>query len=501
MASAGYRKRVSARTGRVSYQVWWLADDGSQGAKTVATKDEAVAEAARQRVALSRAGWHGRKRGRLAFSTWAAEWWQLWSADPDRSPTTLANAEGRLRLHLRPWFGDRPIERIGPADVRRWQAQLAGRVGHDTVVACRSLLLRIFQFATDEGAIETNPVRKVPPPKRRADPDKVFGGVKRRALTPQEAGRLLACFPLFWWDHVTCLLGTGLRFGELAGLRRRRVHLGRPVPVLQVIETRYQAGGRYGSGFKPQPKSDAGIRELPLAPVVVAAVRRQLPPGSDPKDLVFTGPGGGPGRRGGPGVPRGTRTVLSRHTFRRTHHGAVAKLADPTTGLRPTAARVLTVLRASGPLGPEQLAAHLAARGRAIRLATVDGALGELHAAGLATADSGDPAGRWLALPPRRDPLLDAVDLHGAHDFRHTFATWLEDAGIPARVIDEVMGHEASGRAGQQRGSAMGAHYRHTTPEMAARVAVAIQQRLTVVLQVAEQFLETRANRANLKVF
>jgi Phage integrase family len=73
------------------------------------------------------------------------------------------------------------------------------------------------------------------------------------------------------------------------------------------------------------------------------------------------------------------------------------------------------------------------------------------------------------------------VDLHGAHDFRHTFATWLEDAGVPARVIDEVMGHEATSRAGQQRGSAMGAHYRHTTPEMAARIAAAIEQRLMVV--------------------
>ena len=68
--------------------------------------------------------------------------------------------------------------------------------------------------------------------------------------------------------------------------------------------------------------------------------------------------------------------------------------------------------------------------------------------------------------PAGQHPLLEAVDLHGAHDFRHTYATWLEDAGIPARVIDELMGHEATSRSGQQRGRAMGAHYRHTTPEM-----------------------------------
>jgi hypothetical protein len=46
----------------------------------------------------------------------------------------------------------------------------------------------------------------------------------------------------------------------------------------------------------------------------------------------------------------------------------------------------------------------------------------------------------------------------------------------------------------------MGAHYRHTTPEMAARVAEAIQQRLTAVLQVAEQTLETRPNQTTLSV-
>jgi integrase len=105
-------------------------------------------------------------------------------------------------------------------------------------MACRSILFRILQLAEDEGAIAANPVRKVPAPKRRVDPDRVFADATRRALTPEEAGQLLARFPLFWWDHVLCLLGTGLRFGEFAGLRLRRAHLDRAIPGLQVVDTR-----------------------------------------------------------------------------------------------------------------------------------------------------------------------------------------------------------------------------------------------------------------------
>jgi integrase len=270
-------------------------------------------------------------------------------------------------------------------------------------MACRSILFRILQLAEDEGAVAANPVRRVPAPKRRVDPDRVFADAKRRALTPEEAGRLLARFPLFWWDHVLCLLGTGLRFGEFAGLRSRRVHLDRPIPVLQVVDTRYQAG-RFGSGFKPRPKSDAGIREVPVAPLVVEAIRHQLPAGTDPDDLVFTGPGGGNG------VPAGTRTTLSRHGFRRLYQ---------------TAAR-------------------------------------------------------------RAAPDLAHLHLRGPHDLRHTFSTWLEDAGIPARVIDELMGHQRSRRGELDGGSRIGARYRHTTDAMAVRVVEAIQERLTVALRVAQ---------------
>jgi integrase len=406
MGSVSWRKRGNR------YLVSWRLDDGSQGGKTVDTPDEARDLAAEKRLEMRRGTWGERRRGRLSFGQWADDWWSVWATDPDRSPTTLAATENRLRRHVRPWFSDRPIERIGPAEVRRWQAQLAAKVGRESLLACRSILHRILQFAEDEGAIPSSPVRKVPPPKRRADPEQLLGEAKRRAYTPEEAGRLLGRIPVFWWDHVLTFLGTGLRFGELAGLRCRRVHLHRPVPVLQVVDVRYQAGRQFGSGFKARPKSDAGIRELPLAPLVIESIRRQLPPDSDPDSdpdlLVFTGPGGGNG------IPVGTRTMLSRYNFRRVYQRAVARVGND----------------------------------------------------------------------------LVEVDPHGPHDLRHTFSTWLEDAGIPARVIDELMGHERSRRGELESGSRIGARYRHTTPEMAVRVAASIQERLVVVVQVAEAILQ-----------
>jgi integrase len=284
MGSVNWRKRGNR------YQVAWRLDDGSQGAKSVATKEEALDLVAEKRLEMSRNAWQGRRRGRLPFSRWADEWWVVWSTDPSRSPTTLAATEIRLRRHLRPFFGDRPIEAIQPMLIRQWQNQLPGKLSYESLMACRSILFRILQLAEDEGAITANPLRRVPPPKRRVDPEKILGQAKRRAYTPEEAGRLLAACPLFWWDHVLALLGTGLRFGEFAGLRRRRVHLERTPPVLQVVDVRYQAG-RFGSGFKPRPKSDAGIRQVPLAPLVVEAIRSQLPSGADPDVLVFAGPG------------------------------------------------------------------------------------------------------------------------------------------------------------------------------------------------------------------
>jgi integrase len=360
-------------------------------------------------------------------------------------------------------------------------------------MACRSLLNRILQVAEDDRRIDANPVRKVPAPKPPVDADARLGRVKRRSYTPEEFGRLLAGARPFYRDHLLCLAGTGLRAGELLGLRAHRVDLA--ARRLEVLEVRYEAG-KFGRGYKDRPKSATSIRVVPLAGQVADAIARQLPNRCPPNMLVFAGPGGGNG------VPAGTRTLLSRDNLHRAYHAAVARVADPTATLAYTPKRVLRALRDAGP-GQTSETIRSRIPGRRPTLGTVHDALWQLEQAELAARqDPGDgQSPRWGPIDPPRDDTLDDLKLRGPHDLRHTFSTWLEDAGIPARVIDELMGHQASSRSGQQRGSAMGAHYRHTTPEMAARAVEAIQQRLTVVLGVAELAVERHPNRSTLSVF
>jgi integrase len=96
---------------------------------------------------------------------------------------------------------------------------------------------------------------------------------------------------------------------------------------------------------------------------------------------------------------------------------------------------------------------------------------------------------------------LDHLQLRGPHDFRHTFSTWLEDAGIPARVIDELMGHQRSRHGDLDGGSRIGARYRHTTDAMAVRVVEAIEARLRTVLRVAEKATQAGPNQKSFRAF
>jgi integrase len=399
MASAGIRRTPTGR-----YKVWWRLDDGTQGAKTFAARGPARDFKNELLVQVAADSWTDPRRGRILFDEWADHWWQLWSSSPRRSPKGMETTESHLRCHLRPYFSRRQLRQITPSIVLRWQNDLEGKLSHSGVMACRSILLRILEAARRERLIPTNPVRDVESPKPRINPERIFGHERRRTFTPEEFGRFLAACRPFYRDHFLTQVGTGLRSGELLGLRRRRVFP--ELRRIEVIEVRYEAG-RFGRGFKAEPKSPASVRVVPMCEQVRQAIGRQLAAGARPDELMFPGPGGSNG------VPRGARTPLSTHNLRRVYQAAVAAAGEDL--------------------------AHL--------------------------------------------------DLHGPHDLRHTFATWLEDASIPSRVIDELMGHAGSRRGGGGDGSPMGRIYRETTPAMLARVTTVLDDRISRAERYAKDLL------------
>jgi integrase len=369
--------------------IYW-GPDGRRHSRSFARESDAKRWLTSEEAAKLQGIWADPNQGRRRFNEWADEWWAVWSSDPGRSPKTLEAAESHLRLHIRSHFGARQLRTITVHAVQQWQNQLAAKASYNLTMACRSLLNRILQAATDNRLIPFNPVAKVRPPKRPVDPEVIFGWVRPRTYSPEELGQFLAACPSFYRDHFLTQVATGLRSGELLGLRARRVDLERQ--RIEVVDVRYDAG-KFGAGYKNHPKSDASIRVVPMVGPVAAAIMRRLD-GCSPDGIVFCGPGGSHG------VPRGARSRLSVGNYRRVY--------------QRTAARA----------------------------------------------------------------VLASLNLHGPHDLRHTYATWLEDGGIPGRVIDELMGHVA-GRRGEREGSLIGTRYRHMTAEMQARVAAVIEQQLT----------------------
>jgi integrase len=380
---------------RKPWRARYWGPDGKLHNRHFVRKTDAERWLISEEAAKLRGDWTDPRRARQRFDDWADEWWAVWSSHPHRSPAALEVTENRLRRHVRPYFGRHPLRAISVQMVQHWQNQLEGFLGHESVMACRSILFRILQAAEDDRIIPTNQVRKVKAPKRAVDPEAVFGHIRRRAYTPEEFGRFLASCPAFYRDHFLVQVGTGLRSGELLGLRASRVKLEQQ--RIEIVEVRYDAG-KFGVGYKNRPKSDASIRLVPLARPVAEAVARRLA-GCASNGLVFCGPGGGNN------LARGVRSKLSIDNYRRVYHRIAARAG-----------------------------------------------------------------------------LID-LDLHGPHDLRHTFATWLEDGGIPARVIDELMGHH-TGRGREHEGSAIGARYRHMTPEMQARVVAVIDRHLAAAQQV-----------------
>ena len=199
--------------------------------------------------------------------------------------TTLMDYESCLRVHLVPFFGDKPLSRIDERDVEEFMSsKLDDGKAPKSVTNWLGLLHSIFEFAIRRGWASDNPCKRVAKPKkRRRRLLRFLDGPELeavlRAVPDDERGPTERCLYL-----VAAM--TGLRIGELLGLRWRDVDW---------TAQKIRVGDNFVRGEFGDPKSAGSDRAVPMADRVAAELelhfQRSLHQGDD--DLVFLHPATG----------------------------------------------------------------------------------------------------------------------------------------------------------------------------------------------------------------
>lgn len=145
--------------------------------------------------------------------------WLSEHVQPNLKAGAAANYKGTFYRHVAPTLGPVRVDDCKPAMVKSLLARKrAEGLSEETVAKIRRHIHAMFAFAQDLGLITVNPASA---PRKRGQ--KQRRRARGTALTPTQVGRFLtACSPR-WQRFFTVALDTGLRRGELIGLRREDV--------------------------------------------------------------------------------------------------------------------------------------------------------------------------------------------------------------------------------------------------------------------------------------
>ncbi|GAA2929290.1 site-specific integrase [Streptomyces enissocaesilis] len=240
-------------------------------------------------------------RGQLAVRAWHAKWWPAQRG----SETTMERNNSAWINHVEPHFGDWKLMAISHLDVEEWIVKTLKKTGVPNLIKAFQLLDRMMSAAARDRRIAHNPCDGIKLPKVKAKhPD------DEMPPTYTQLADIRSHVPEHYHPLLIVAEETGLRWGELAGLRRCWVNL--KGGSIQVRETVIEVHGT--PKRKAYPKSAAGSRTVPLSDLAALTLKKHLlehpavnertspSSGMYEEELVFRGPKGG---------------VLKRNNFRR----------------------------------------------------------------------------------------------------------------------------------------------------------------------------------------
>ena len=231
---------------------------------------------------------------RLTVGVWSERWLQ---GQAHLKPSTAERYAGILREHVTPRWGTTRLADVSHADVQAWVTTLSVHRSAATVRKVHRVLSLVLALAVKDGRLVRNPAAGVSLPRVVA--------VERRYLTHTQVDQLAeACaaprpeLVSKYRRHserrgddyrlVVLFLGyTGVRFGEMAALRVRRLDLMRRRAEIVASVTVVQGRGQVWGTPKGHERRDVPIPRFLIDELSAHVAGKGL------DDLVFPGVRGG----------------------------------------------------------------------------------------------------------------------------------------------------------------------------------------------------------------
>jgi len=262
------------------WQLRWREQDGTERAKAFLTRTEAVAFNARVTHTMRSGSYTESRRSQRTLASWAREWMDHRQV----SRNTDAAVRSRVSNHLVPALGHLPLAKIEPSHIRSYVKTLVVKeLAPSSIRSIVSDLTAVLNSAVESNYIGRSPIpRDLRLPADNAD-ERVF-------LSPQQADRLEAVIDPYYAPLVHLVLRSGLRWGEVVGLKTSRFHPEKR--SVEVVESLTEVHGVLE--FAP-PKSRASRRVIMLTPSVIDTLSTHLAVyGPGQNDLLFHTRSGGP---------------------------------------------------------------------------------------------------------------------------------------------------------------------------------------------------------------
>lgn len=194
-------------------------------------------------------------------------------------PTTEAGYQTVINLLRREEFGRKRIDKVKISDAKEWLVQLQknGR-GFSTIRTIRGVLRPAFQMAVDDDLLRKNP----------------FGfelmtviyndSITREAITREQERKFLKFVEedkhfRKYYDGIYILFNTGLRISEFVGLTKSDIDFKE-----MKINVDHQLQRYSKIGYKiVEPKTESGVRQIPMTPEVAECFRRIIKERAKPK--------------------------------------------------------------------------------------------------------------------------------------------------------------------------------------------------------------------------